>query len=555
METTPSLAPGVELVDTVRPRRRFRGRILRWAAPAVVLALVVTAIGAAIRSGVWQRLVGAGDSGRSYFEVQPVNLSITLVESGEIKPRDSLEIKCDLEGQATILKIVEESARVKKGDLLVELASDELKEKFEREQIDLQGVEADLRRAVEDLGIQRNQNASDVRKAEIEVQVATIDLEKYIEGDYKQKLKSAEIDIQQAELDLDRKREELEKNKQLKERGFVTAEKIKQLVFELTKAEMTLDRYKTAKWTLTNYEFKKEQMQRTSAVERAHEELERVKTQAESRIAQAEAKVKQLEATLAMRQGRVNRLKEQLSKCKITAPADGVVQYPNNPYGWNDDRIAEGVKVREGQTLLVLPDTTRMLVSTRIHEADRHKVSEGLPAIVRVPAVPGRTFSGKISKIAKFADSSNRWLNPELKEHTTEILLDETDAPLSPGDSAEVEILIETIHNALAVPVQTVHARGRKNFVFVQNGLAADPVEVKLGRASVTSVEIIEGVTSGDRVLLHADERLLAKLPAVGGEKSDEGRKPDDAAKGPAAAAAPAASQAAGGTGASAAGK
>lgn len=516
MDTPISAAGQTHTPARVGPPARNRGRTARrlWTGGAAVLAALL--LGAtAMRMGWAGWPWGGAARGSALYEVRPMNLSITLTESGEIKPRESIEIKCELEGQATILKIVPESTRVQKGDLLVELASDALTERLEQEQIELQGVESELRRALEDLDIQRNQNASDIRKAEIDQEVARLDLEKYLEGDYKQKLKGVEIDIQQAELDVERKREELLKNQELLERGFVTPAKIKQLDFELKKALMTLERHQLALATLVEYELRKERMQRQSTLDRATEELERVRKQAESREKQAEARVRQLEATLAMRQGRVRRLTEQLAKCKIYAPADGIVQYPNDFRGWDETRITEGAKVFEGQKLLVLPDTSRMLVSTRIHEADRHRVREGMPCVVRVPAVPGKTFTGKISKIAQFADSANRWLNPELKEHATEILLDETDAPLSPGDSAEIEILIETIPDALAVPVQSVHARGRRSFVFVQNRGSPDPVQVKLGRSNTTAVEILEGLSPGDRVLIHADERLLARLPTM----------------------------------------
>ncbi len=495
---------------------RFGGAV-RWAA---LLCVAAVALVAAARFGWLPAGWGQAADQRSLYRVQPVNLSITLTESGEIKPRESINIKCEIEGQATIVKVIPESTRVKKGDLLVELASDALTERLEQEQIELQGVQSRRQRAVEELEIQRDLSVSDTAKAQIDLEIAQLDLEKYLDGDFEQKRASNNIDIQQAELDLDRKKEELDKNKDLLERGFVTSAKIKQLVFEVTKAEMTLNRANLAQTTLLEYEVRMERMRRDSTLQRAIEELDRVKRQADSRVKQAEADVQQLESTLAMREGRVRRLQEQLAKCKIYAPADGIIQYQTDQWGRDETRIADGAKVYEGQTLLVLPDTTRMLVSTRIHEGDRHRVSEGTACVVRVPAVPGKTFIGRVSKIAKFADSANRWINPELKEHATEILLDETDAPLSPGDSAEIELLIETVQNVLAVPVQAVHARGRRSFLFVQSGVSTDPVEVTLGRSTTTAVEVLNGIQTGDRILLHADERMIAELPAIQSERS-----------------------------------
>jgi hypothetical protein len=156
-----------------------------------------------------------------------------------------------------------------------------------------------------------------------------------------------------------------------------------------------------------------------------------------------------------------------------------------------------------------------MIVATRVHEADRHQVKEGMTCYVKVPAVPGKRFKGAISKIATFADSSDRWLNPNLKEHAAEILLDETDAPVSPGDSAEIDVQIAEIPDVLAVPVQSVYARGEKRFVFVDRAGGAQAIEVKLGKSNTTLVEIRDGLKVGDRVVMSVATELLAKLPDV----------------------------------------
>jgi HlyD family secretion protein len=492
----------------------------RWwfvAAGVIFLGALALILRSSLTSWV-NELLGRGGAAIAYHVVEPVTMSVTLTEDGELKPRESVEIKCEVEGQNTILRVVDESTKVKKGDLLVELASEQLVERLDSEQIELNRLEADLQAAIEELDIQRNQNDSEIKKAEIDLQVAELDLRKYREGDYPQKLTSVELDIKQTEMDIKRKSDELEKNRRLEKKGFVTPMRIEQLEFELEKARMTMQRHELSKEILLKYDQPRDEMQKTSARDQAREELERVRARADSRLKQSQARVEQHRSTLAMRQRRFDRLKTQVEKCKIYAPTDGVVQYRQDNWRWGSERIAAGQKAYEGQTLLVLPDTSQMLVSTRIHEADRHLVKEELPCTVTVPAVPGEAFTGKITKIDKFADSENRWLNPDLKEHSTEILLDATDAALSPGDSAEVKILIEMLEDVLAVPVQCVFTRGSRSFVFLKD---EEPVEVTLGRSNATMVEVVDGLSKGDRVLMRADERLQAKLPTIGTAEAD----------------------------------
>lgn len=458
---------------------------------------------------------GAGSDQLTYT-VKPIDLDITLTEDGELKPKHSIEIKCEVEGQSTILFLVAESTRVKPGDLLVELSSDTLVERIEREEVELRKAEADLRAAREDLEIQRSQNASDERSARIALEVAELELRKYLEGDYPQRVKEIEIAIEQDRLELARNQDQLEKNRRLKEKDYVTQSKIDQLELEVRRSEMSTEKNQLALKTLNEYERPKFEMQKRADVESAREELERVRQRAASKETQARTRVEQNESLLKISQTRFARLKDQLAKTKMYAPVEGVIQYPVEGGRWSfgEARVTVGARVNEGETLVILPDTSQMIVSMRVHEADRHFVSEGTQCIVKVPAVPGRTFSGTISKIAKFADSANRWWNPELKEHATEILLDATDAPVQPGDSAEIRILIDTLQDVLAVPVQCVYTRGSRSFVFVPGALDAQVREVKLGRANTSMIEIASGLESGERVAMHADERMVAKLPA-----------------------------------------
>ncbi|MBU0640842.1 MAG: efflux RND transporter periplasmic adaptor subunit [Planctomycetes bacterium] len=490
----------------------------RWllaGAVALGFGAVVTSVLSSL--GAFDRFLGGRLVGGTFYVVEPANLHITLTEDGELKPRHSIELKCEVEGQSTIRTVVDESTRVKKGALLVELASDAIQERLEQEEMQQRKLLAALTAAAEERDITQKENESNVEKAKIDLQVAELELEKYIKGDYEAAKQNIEINIEQTERDIERKQEDLDKNIPLNEKGFVPATKIKDLRFELERARMTLKQHQLSMLILENYDKPKALKQKESAVERAREELDRVQQRAASRAVQTEAKVEEQGELLKMCEKRLRRLREQLAKCRILAPVDGIVQYPSDGWSWrSDNQIAPGERVYEGQTLIVLPDTSQMIVTTRIHEADRHKVSEGMDCVVNVPAVPGQSFTGKISRIAKFADSAHRWLNPELKEHTAEILLDETDAPLSPGDSAEVKVLIEDVQNVLAVPVQCVFTRGSRSFVFAQRGGDIEAVEVELGRSSTTMVEAVKNLSLNDNVLMHVGEELLAKLPAPG---------------------------------------
>jgi multidrug efflux pump subunit AcrA (membrane-fusion protein) len=154
-----------------------------------------------------------------------------------------------------------------------------------------------------------------------------------------------------------------------------------------------------------------------------------------------------------------------------------------------------------------------MKVKLRIHESRATSIREGLPATVTIEGLNDRVFHGRVTKVAALADSQNRWLNPDLKEYATEITLDATDVELKPGVTARAEIHIEEVTNALAVPIQCVFSKGRKQFVFRGEGDDAEPVEVQVGASSREFAEIKKGLQEGDEVLLAVSDDLKRKLP------------------------------------------
>ncbi len=493
-----------------------RNRRWRWFLFAGGLVLAGALVAARGRNSAWfHRLLG-GDpvDASALYTVEPTRLDITLTETGELRPRKSVKLKCEVDGQPSILFVVDESTHVRKGDLLIELTSESLTERLESEQMEVDKLTEALESAKADLEIQLNQNQSDIEKAQIDVEVAELDLKKYIEGDFQQRLKEIELDIQRTNMDIERKKIELDENTELLERGWVTQVQVDQIKYALDVLEMELARHNEAKRILLEYEKPMNLKQKQSALNRARAALEDQIKRAKQLARKKQSDVDRNTTLLKQRRRRLAKYEEQLKNCKIVAPCDGVVQYPNEG-GWrfSSNTIAVGETVRKGQTLLELPDTSQMIVKTRIHEADRHLVREGMPCLITVTAAPGKTFTGKISKIDKFVDTENRWLNPNLKEHGAEILLDPTEVPLSPGESAEVRIIIASIDNALAVPVQCVFSRGARSFVFVDNGSGPQLREVRIGRANPTLVEVVEGLQAGDHVLMQADPKLIAMLP------------------------------------------
>lgn len=468
--------------------------------------------------GVGSVVSPAGPGTIDTFQAVRKTFRVTLQEKGELQASESIDIRSEVGGRATIISLVAEGSSVKKGDLLVELASDSIEERVRSEQIQVASAKATSESAVRQLEILKDQNASNIRKAALSLKLKELELEKYTEGVWQQQEEDAELLIAEAEKIHERAQNDFEYSKTLYEKEFITKSEYDADDFDCYKAKVRLGKAKRDLEILRNYTHVADLQQKESDVDEAQKELVRIQKEAESKLKERESALVARQAELGLKEQKLRRLEDQMSKTKIYAPADGLVVYGAGGGGrhfMTGNQIKEGAEVFERQTILRLPDTSSMKVVVRIHEAQTDKIRLGQEVIIEVEGISHRKFTGKITKIAVLADSQNRWLNPELKEYETEITLNESDPLLKPGVTARAEILIAELDDVVAVPVPSVFTKGHRNFVFVGRRDNAEPVEVQLGLASDEFVEIKSGLEPGTRVLLAVSDLLKAELPEI----------------------------------------
>ena len=115
---------------------------------------------------------------------------------------------------------MEDGATVTNGQLLFELESSELMDRYLDQQSDVAEAEAALKLAQETLEIAKLKNATDMETARLKVELAALDLQKYEEVEYTQMVEKAESDIMLVEEELKRARSELEGTQELYGKGY-----------------------------------------------------------------------------------------------------------------------------------------------------------------------------------------------------------------------------------------------------------------------------------------------------------------------------------------------
>ncbi|MHC4721022.1 MAG: hypothetical protein ACYSYT_11205 [Planctomycetota bacterium] len=157
-------------------------RRLRWV--LLFLALVAgTAAFISLRRN--SRNPNSASNNPGIFTVKRGDLTISVTESGDVKPLNSIDITSEVEGETTLISIVDEGTLitpedVNSGKVLAELDSSKIKEDLTKQKIDFLTARADHTDANEALEIQKKQNYSDIQTGQMDVRFALMDLQKYL---------------------------------------------------------------------------------------------------------------------------------------------------------------------------------------------------------------------------------------------------------------------------------------------------------------------------------------------------------------------------------------
>jgi HlyD family secretion protein len=445
------------------------------------------------------------DSGSvSVFAVKRGPLTISVTGSGTINNREKLMIKSKVEGKTTILFLISEGTHVRKGDLLIKLDASRLEQEKMQQQITVLNAEAAYIHARENLAVTKSQAESDIARAKLDYNFAQVDLKKDLEGEYPQELQQGEAEITVAKEELQRAEEKLEWSQRLHREGYITlmelqadelAAKRKKLDMQLAESKLELLKEFTHKRKLKELESNLEQTKRA---------LDRVKRKAVADILQTEAELKAKESELKRQQWKLKKISDQIAKCRITAPVEGMVVYATTGKSKKGTKgpLEEGLEIQEGQELIHLPTTSSMMAEVNIRESSLIKVRQGMPARITVDATPGKVFYGRLGKIDPLPDPTMAWLNPDMKVYPSEIYIDGDASVLRPGMTCRVEIIVKEYSDIIYIPVQSVFRVKGRHVVYVERSNGSERREVEIGMDNNRMIRIVRGLSEGEKVLL-----------------------------------------------------
>lgn len=443
----------------------------KWKIVILAVLLVVVAGGVFASIKFSDRGVVAVQTGRALR----TELIAQVTASGEVKPRNYINIGANTQGAAPITQIlVKEGDRVHRGQVLARLANIQ-------PAADLKAQQAALNASLADSA------ASEAGSASADENIAV-----------------AESQVNHDRADLEQKKADLKRSKDLFDSKLISSQdyESKRILVDLAQATL-------------------------ASSERKVQQAKAQKAQSAAQLASAQRKIAQSQAM-------VSRSQNVLSQYEAVAPLDGVIT--NLPVRVGET-VVPGIQNSAASTIMTIADMSIITAEVHVDETDIVSVKMDQSADVTIDAIPNRTFKGKVIEIGDtalvrstgVAASQSQTSSQEAKDFKVVIALDIPEEMVRPGLSCTAKITTATRKDALSIPIQALTIRQRGQLEPVKPGKPQvtqqqDPATqkrmkeelqgvfvlqsgkavfrpVKTGISGTTEIEVLDGLKDGDQIV------------------------------------------------------
>jgi HlyD family secretion protein len=265
-------------------------------------------------------------------------------------------------------------------------------------------------------------------------------------------------------------------------------------------------------------------------LEESRRRLQQLEQDAGSRTATTNAAIAVVEERRNKAQMAMQRAQGIIDNLVVKAPIDGVVSVKENRdgqffffTGMVLPQYREGDTTFSGRNIADVVESGKMEVRAKVTETDRDNLKTGQKAVVKIDALPGRTFTAKVGALSGGASRGSFFETSAVRQFDIGLQLDELDPQMRAGSSLRVVIDGQELASALHVPRQAVFEKSGKNYVFLQLGDRFDRRDVKVVNRT-ESRAVISGLNEGDVIALvdpdvatHKSKSSSGPLPAASG--------------------------------------
>ena len=391
------------------------------------------------------------------------DLTAVVTASGEIKPRNYINLGANAQGPITEL-LIKEGDRVRKGQVVARIEHIQPAAEVEAQRAAVASAVADA-------------NA-------FEAALKTQD----------QAIATAQATLDKSKSDLELARLNFERYEKLYKEQLIARQEYEQMKANFTSAEAGV---------------------RASAAQVAQVQAQR---------AQMTAQLTSAQRRITQAQAGQTRLADVLAKFDVVAPIDGMVT--NLPVRVGET-VVPGIQNSAASTVMTIADMSLITAEVKADETDIVSVQVGQDATVTIDAMPNRVFHGKVTEIGNtailrssgLAASQSATSSQEAKDFKVVVALDDPPDEIRPGLSCTAKIVTATRHDVLSIPIQALTVRKKSELetatgvpsaraqseelqgVFIVNNGRAEFRKVETGITGPSDIEVTSGLQPGEEII------------------------------------------------------
>lgn len=176
----------------------------------------------------------------------------------------------------------------------------------------------------------------------------------------------------------------------------------------------------------------------------------------------------------------------------IRSPISGVIT--SRPV-----KLGEGVN--KGSLIATVVSTESMYIEAFIDEADVARVKTGQIVNITMDSYPNRIFKGVVFRISPVVLGGKQ----ETRTFEVRVRFKDKGLQIKPGMSADIEIIVESIPDVIAIPSQAIIEKDGKKYVYIIKDSKAHLIPIEIGRFNWTLSEVLSGLKEGDTIIINPE--------------------------------------------------
>lgn len=270
--------------------------------------------------------------------------------------------------------------------------------------------------------------------------------------------------------------------------------------------------YKNDQLTLEQRQNELEQQSgilQSNSLREQHKEIDKqIEEDKENKMLQEEhdqIKLQQQQANIELEQLKLQKetINQQIADLKVVSDITGKVVEVNEQAAFTSNQM-------EQQPLIRIGSLDQLIVEGSVSEYDALNIKDGQTVTLTSDAIPDESWTGTVSHISYLPnDTGEMGMDDGTTgvQYPVTVTVDDKDIGLKPGFQMTMEIKTDE-HKANTLPITAVQQEEDDNYVYVVVEGKAERREVKVGTASLKTIEISDGITDKDQVIIDPAENI-----------------------------------------------